>query len=57
MVRRRILIGMQKETKYKPRDVQGNERGRNSDRISDECLRVMKRDEVTGINEGNNGKD
>lgn len=48
---------MQKETKYKARDVQGNERGRNSDRIPDECLRVMKRDEVTGINEENNGKD
>lgn len=51
---------MQKETKYKPRDVQGNERGRNSDRTPNECLRVMKRDcekEVTGINEENNGKD
>lgn len=23
----------------------------------DACLRVMKRDEVTGMNEGNNGKD
>jgi len=33
------------------------ELGKNSDRKPDEHLRVMKRDGVTGINEGNNGKD
>lgn len=41
----------------KPGDVQGNERGRNSDRIPTKYPRVMKRDRVTVINEGNNGKD
>lgn len=58
MVERRILTRTLKKTEFKPRDVQRNVRVKG-ETLTESLMsvRVMKRDEVTGINEGNNGKD